>query len=70
MWEAYLEPNPAIRGSQISSYQIELRNWVIKNDITLEVLTRFFPKKSFLELLTQKWKIKSFTLSYKLEVDK
>ena len=55
------------RGSEFSSYITELR----KMTSNFELLTRWFIIYfSTFELLTRRRKIKSFTSSYKLEVEK
>ena len=52
-------------GSEFSSYEIELRNHVTQNNVTLRVTnSKSKNKKFYFELLTQTWKKKSFTLSY------
>ena len=68
-----------LRGLEFSSYEIELRNPVTQNGVTLrvtnsksknkklhfELLTRRFNFYfSAFELLTRSWKIKSYTSSY------
>ena len=58
---------PLVRGSEFSSYEIELR----QNDVTLRVTNSKSKNKNFhFELLTRSRKIKSFTSSYQLEVEK
>ena len=67
------------RGTEFSSYKIELQNRVMQNDVTLrvtnsksknkklhfELLTRRFNFYfSTFELLTRSWKIKNNTSSY------
>ena len=53
------------RGSEFSSYEIELRNRVTQNDVTLRVTNSKSKNKKFhFELLTRSRKIKSYTSSY------
>ena len=53
------------RGSEFSSYEIELRNRVTQNDVTLRVTnSKLKNKKLHFELLTQSQKMKSCTSSY------
>ena len=55
-------------GSEFSSYEIEFRNRVTQNDVTLRVTNLKSTNKKFhFELLTQSRKIQSFTSSYYLE---
>ena len=53
------------RASEFSSYEIELRNRVTQNDVTLRVTnSKLKNKKLHFELLTQSQKMKSYTWSY------
>ena len=53
------------RGSEFSSYEIELRNRVTQKDVTLRVTnSRLKNKKLHFELQTRSRKIKSYTSSY------
>ena len=55
------------RGSEFSSYEIELRNWVMQNDVTLRVTNSKSKNKKFhFTLLTRSWKIKSYTSNFEL----
>ena len=54
------------RGSEFSSYEIELRNQLLtRKFLDFELLTQRFNFYFFtFKLLTRSWKIKSYTLSY------
>ena len=56
------------RGSELSSYEIQLQNQVTQNDVTLQVTnSKSKNKKLHFQLLTRSRKIKSYTSSYYLE---
>ena len=53
------------RGTEFSSYKIELQNRVMQNDVTLRVTNSKSKNKKFhFELVTRSRKIESYTSSY------